>query len=436
MKIKKLLYKSALTLTITSFLSYIAWYIRDKLLMYNYWASSIMDIYNASFIIWDIVLWIFVLWALQAAFIPIYKKKYSVDSEKWLIYFRKILTYLSTAIIIFWIIIAIILPYIVDFLVPWFSAENKELYINSSRLMLFSSLLFTFSNTYWNVILSWKLFLFYWLSPILYNIWIIIWLYFFAPTLWIYGIVLWTVLWAFFHFLIRFIPAYRKGYTFKLDYKFDSDIKDTLRLMRPKVLQIWAWQFLLLWFIRLTSTLSEWSTTIYSLARNFQSLPVSLIWIAISTAAFISLCNLRNEKSFNKYIKLLKEKTLLLFSLTALSAITLYFISFLVIDILFWWWNFTDAMVLQTSIILSLYCISIPFESLVHLYARAHYSLENTIRPAFINISSILLIIFISNYTIWIFWLKSIPISFRIWVIFQSIILIISFYFLQRKILK
>ena len=60
---------------------------------------------------------------------------------------------------------AISLPWIVDFLVPGFDAEQKAQYILLTRMMLISPILFTISNTFGAVLISIRGFLWYGLAP-------------------------------------------------------------------------------------------------------------------------------------------------------------------------------------------------------------------------------------------------------------------------------
>ena len=70
-----------------------------------------------------------------------------------------------------------------------------------------------------------------------------------------------------------------------LDLRFSSEIRETALLMLPKMLQIGMWQIMLWWFIMLATRSGEGGVTIYNFAYNFQSVPVSLIGVAIGFGA-------------------------------------------------------------------------------------------------------------------------------------------------------
>lgn len=62
----------AAVLTLTTLLSYITGLLRDRIFAHTFGASRELDLYNASFIIPDLILNVLVSSALSAAFIPIF----------------------------------------------------------------------------------------------------------------------------------------------------------------------------------------------------------------------------------------------------------------------------------------------------------------------------------------------------------------------------
>ncbi|EKD93033.1 MAG: integral membrane protein MviN, partial [uncultured bacterium] len=286
---KNLFFHTALAITFTSGLSYMLGLIRDKSFAYTFGASSTLDVYNAAFVVPDLFLATLVNGALSAAFIPIFANLEKHHKQKALEYINQVLSFGMSILIAASVLFAIFLPYLVEFIVPGFSAAQQDQYITVTRLMLISPLLFTISNTFGNVLISTKDFLWYGLSPVFYNLGIIIGVFLFVPSFGIMGLVMGTVLGAFLHLMVRLPVVIRYGYRPKLTFKLEGELKKTATLMLPKMLQLGMWQIMLWWFIRLASHLEEGSVTIYSFARNFQSLPVSLIGVAIALAAFAKL---------------------------------------------------------------------------------------------------------------------------------------------------
>ena len=423
---------TALALTFTSGLSYIFGFLRDKIFAYKFGASSTLDIYYASFAIPDLILAFFVTSSIGVAFIPIFTKLSKKNSLRANLYIKDILFWLTTLIIICGIIVAFFMPYLASWLVPGFSAEQQELYTTFVRIMLLSPIIFSISNVFGGTLITTKDFFFYGVAPVFYNLGIIFGIFFLVPIFGLTGLAWGTVLGAFLHMLIRFL-AFIKGSRIKNSNillrkpKLSKEIKQTALLSLPKSFQILAWQVLLIWFTRLASNLGDGSITIYNIARNFQSMPVSLIGIAIALSTFSNLNHLSSRKQYSKFNNLIKKKSFLIILLTSSSALVLAGISFLLINTLFGGGAFTEEAVKATASLLAVYTISIPLESLMHLLARAHYALGNTFTPSLINIFTIILTIIISWFFIKPVGIYIIPISFIIGLLTQNALLFANY---------
>ncbi len=429
---KNLILHSALALTLTSGFSYIFGFIRDRVLIQEFGVSRELDIYYAAFVLPDILLAIFVTTCVSAVLIPMFSEKISISKNDARDYFYNVASFISSIIIVLAILIAIFLPYITKFLIKDFSESDTELYITIVRIILISPVLFAFSNFFGGVLITTKDFFFYGIAPVFYNLGIIFGVFMLVPTYGIEGVAIGTIIGAFLHFLSRAcIGFFRVGLP-KISFKWDYAIKKTFRLMFPKIFQIGAWQILLWWFIFLTSGMSEGSVTVYSVARNFQSMPVSLIGIAIAISTFSTLSHIAITKDMRKFRKVVNKKVILVIMLTTLSAIILAIMGKLLITVLFSGKLLDTNDVNRIAILLAVYTISIPLESIMHILARTHYALQKTFIPSIIHIFSISVTIMISWYfqDIGIY---IIPISFVVGILLQNMLLYISYINLTKK---
>jgi putative peptidoglycan lipid II flippase len=433
-KLQKVILHTAVALTFTSGLSYIFGFLRDKIFAYKFGASSTLDIYYASFTIPDLILAFFVTSSVGVAFIPIFTQLHQKEKLKSNLYIKDILFWLTSVITVCGIIIAIFIPHMVGWLVPGFDIAQQKLYVDFVRIMLLSPVIFSFSNVFGGVLVTTKDFFFYGIAPVFYNIGIIFGIFFLVPVLGLTGIAWGTIVGALLHMLVRFFVFNTKSKLIFQKPKFTKEIKQTIQLSLPKSLQILTWQILLIWFIRLASNLEDGSITIYNIARNFQSMPVSLIGIAIALSTFSTLNHLASKNQYSKFSQLVKKKSILIILLTSLSALILAGISFILIKTLFGGGAFTDSAVNATASLLIIYTISIPLESLMHLLARAHYALGNTLIPSAINIFTILLTIFISWFFVKSIGIYIIPISFALGLVTQNGLLFISYKLLLNKL--
>lgn len=421
--LRNMLMHTAFTLTMTSGLSYAFGLLRDKIFAYKFGASSELDVYNAAFVIPDLFLALLVTGALSAAFVPIFSRLAHHDKEKSIHYTNQILTVCLGMLAVCAALFAWGLPHLVDFLVPGFDPPQKAEYIRVTRLMLISPFLFTISNTFGNVLITTKDFLWYGLSPVLYNMGIITGILWFSPHYGVAGLVMGTILGALLHLLIRIPSMVRYGFRPRPVWTFDKELRTTFLRMLPNMIQIGVWQLSLWWFVRLASGLEEGSVTIYSFARNFQSLPVSLIGIATALAAFSELSRIAAREEYAEFRRVVKEKALMIAGYTTLAAVALALLSRPLITILLGGGKFDATAVAATASLLAVYTVAVPFESMVHLLARAHYALQSTLRPALIQISTIALAMGISAHWIDSIGLYAIPAGFASGLVLQVTLL-------------
>lgn len=134
-----------------------------------------------------------------------------------------------------------------------------------------------------------------------------------------------------------------------------------------------------LFFTSVASGLAAGSITTVNLARNFQSVPVSLIGVAFSLAAFPTLAAAYAAHDKPGLIRLIWTNLLTIGLLTGAAAIGLVAVGPIAIDLLLGGGRFDADDVARTALVLSVFAISVPFESLGHLLSRAIYATRHTL---------------------------------------------------------
>lgn len=433
--LKILIFHSSWSLTLGSGFSYFFGLLRDRIFAHTFGLSRTLDIYNAAFTIPDMILGVFVGTALSAAFVPIFLKLYDEKKSLGFTYTHQMITWGLGLMTAAGIVIMITLPNFAHLLVPGFSPEELDKYILLTRIMLISPILFTISNTYGRVLISVKEFFWFGIAPALYNIGIIFGLIFLFPIFGIAGLAMGTIIGAFLHLLNRFIPLKKKKYNFKnkIDFKFSPEIKETIKLMLPKMFQYAMWFIMLMAFTAIASELSEGSVAAYNYARNFMSLPVSLLGIAIAMAMYPTLSHDAGKGNFKKFRQDFKKNRLRSIVYTTLSAIVLAILSKFVVGLLLGGGEFKQADIDLLASVLMVYCIAIPLESLMHAYHRAYYSLKNTIIPALLHTIIIIATIVTAKTLAVDIGIYAIPVSFAGWLFIQVNILALVFPLVLKK---
>ena len=150
---------------------------------------------------------------------------------------------------------------------------------------------------------------------------------------------------------------------------------------RRTFLSLGAFQVQLLFLDRIATGFPAGAVTINAYARNFQSVLVGVVGIAVAQSVYSILSQaaaVGNAQRFRSYFR--KGIALSLF-LTISVAVALVLLA----PVAAWLVSLQGA--LQTfSVCLLIYAVSIPFESVNHLQLRAFYAFKDTLVPALFGV--------------------------------------------------
>jgi putative peptidoglycan lipid II flippase len=121
------------------------------------------------------------------------------------------------------------------------------------------------------------------------------------------------------------------------------------------------------------------SVTAVDVARNFQSVPVSLIGVAFSLAAFPAFSAADAAADRRGFVGLVVRNGLTIGALTFGAAIVIFVVGELAISVLLGGGRFDDEAVERTALVLAAFALSVPLESLSHLLSRAIYATHHTL---------------------------------------------------------
>jgi len=391
-------------ISIASLLSYAIGLFRDSILARKFDVSNLTDAYWAAFLIPDIIFNLFIAGALSAAFLPVFSDYLTKDKKE----AQKIANTMLTSATILIGILAIIAFIFTDQIFEFLSSLSSNIkggsgesfdpimlsnIINMTRILLASAILFAISNTLGNILMSYKHFVAYAISPILYNLGIILGIIFLHDQLGIYSAAVGTIIGAIMHCLIRVIDVSTTGFKYKPQLELRSKgFKQIIKLMIPKSISLIAWQINLLIYAIVGISMIEGSWAAFNFARNIQSFAVSLFGIAFATAVFPHLTQSIAENKKEKYTTHIQKTAQRILFFTIPAMIGLMLMSKIIIEIIFKGGNFNEESVKLTSIILFFFAISIPFESLVHILARGFYAIKNTVTPMLISVTGMTII--------------------------------------------
>ena len=378
---------AALLLGAASLLSRLFGLLRARIFAHQFGAGPELDMYYAAFRIPDLILAIVIMGAISSAFIPIFtaERLKNKNDDHWLLA-NNFLHVFSFLILILAIILIIIAPYLVKAIAPGFTLKAQRTTVVLTRIMLIQPIILSVSSIVAGILQSFNIFFAYSLSPLMYNLGIISGALFFVPKLGVKGLAWGVVLGAFLHLFIQLPSLKHTGYKYKFYINLrDRMMRKIVRLTVPRSLGLATTQLNLIVMTAIASGLAAGSIAIFNYANDIQYVPLGLIGIAYATAAFPTLSKNFATKDLKHFkVSLVKSISEILYLVIPMA--TLFFVLRQEItSVILETGRFGQYASLLTAASIGIFCIGIPFQSLIPLLSRAFFALHNTITPVAIN---------------------------------------------------
>jgi putative peptidoglycan lipid II flippase len=370
----------AILLSVLTFGGYLMGLVRDRTFARAFGASAELDTYNAALVLPELVFSFLVLAGLTAAFVPVFTRARLVDSGTADAFSRTVLTAATLLMIAADGILFLIAPATVEIVAPGFDAAQRELYTELFRIMCVTGIIFAASFSLGEMLVARQRFVGYGLAPLLYNGGIVLGTVILGPRIGIYGAAVGTVIGALLHLGARALDVLRTDFRMRPGLRLhDPAFREYVRLSIPKSLSQPIEPLTFLFFTSVASTLAAGSVSAVSFARNFQSVPVSLIGVAFAVAAFPIMSAAAAGRDRPGYLRVVLTNLATITLLTVLAGIALAVVARPAIELLLGGEAFDAEDVNVTTLLLVVFAISVPLESVTHLLARAIYATRNTI---------------------------------------------------------
>ncbi len=388
------LHEAAYLLAFFAFVSQILGLVRDKLLAYSFGASSTLDIYYAAFRIPDLIFVSIASIVSASVLVPFFLEKLQKDSDKGKRFIDNLFSAFFLVIIIVSAITFFIIPWLIKILLPGFmdSPFLSELII-TTRILLLSPIFLGLSNFLSSITQMHKRFLIYALSPIIYNFGIIIGILFLYPLFGLYGLAWGVVIGAFLHMAIQIPFIINKGSfpRFKFFIEWKSIMKIVL-ISLPRTLTLSANQLASFFLIALASLMSGGSISIFNLAFNLQSVPLSIIGVSYSSAVFPTLSKFFVENNRKQFLEKMIDSARHIIFWSVPIMVLFIVLRAQIVRTIYGAGQFDWADTRLTAATLAIFIVSVIGQSLILLFVRAYYAEGRTKKPLIINIISGLVI--------------------------------------------
>lgn len=390
---KRIIISGAVMIGVTSIISRLLGVYRERLFASLFGASSQLDAYIAAFRIPDTIFNLIVVGAVSSAFIPLFTE-YLVKKNPSLAFrlANNLQTVLVLGLIGVGVIIYFIAPYLMPILGPGMDEATRQLTLNLTRLMLLSPVFFGISNIASGILNSYKKFFVYSLTPIVYNIGIIVGTVLLVPYWGIYGVAVGVIAGSLFHWVIQVPGIIKLGFRYRwlIDLK-DRALLQVLKLMAPRTLGLAVYQLNIFVNISVATLVSVGAVSIYNYANNIQSLLYGVIGVSLSTTAFPILAAAASSQDRQEYTSTLSRTIRQILFLIIPTSILMLVLRAQIVRLFLGTGQFDWEATVLTASTLGYFVIGLFAQSLVPLLAKAFYAMQNTWIPVVVSVVSVAL---------------------------------------------
>lgn len=383
-------------LVITALASNVLGLVRNTVVARNIPLAAQDDFWTA-FVIPDTVFNVLIFGAIGAAFIPLFRGLLVTDKkdDAWELA-GSFLARMSLLIVSLAILLFIFMPAVVHLLFAKVTGADSVLVISLSRILLIQTILMGWSYIVGGILNAKKRFLAYSLSPLFYNMAIIVGA-FIAPR---FGgdqaitVLIWSVVvGALLHLLIQIPSLLAVGWRFRyLNFRPNEYFREIVTLMTPRSIALGITSINAVVFTAIArNLLAPGSLSIYRLVEAFQTAPIAIFANAIAVAFFPTLTEHASKENWTEFGAALERG--LRFTLFTLIPSTVIFIVLRAQIIRLYIGlgpNISWPETISAIQAFGWFSIGIVPAGLVSIFARGFYAVKNTILPMLIAIFTLI----------------------------------------------
>lgn len=383
------LHEAAFLLGCFALLSQLLALVRDKLLAATFGAGHTLDLYYAAFRVPDFLFVTIGSLVSLSVLIPFLVQKYQEGQNQTRVFIDSIFTLFFLGIVGISFVVYLLSPWLTHTLFPGFSAAAQDTVSLLTRVLLLSPIILGVSNLFGSLAQSKNRFFVYAVSPLLYNVGIIFGVVFMFPHFGISGLVWGVVLGACLHLIIQ-VPtvSYIKllpRITLKPDF---SSVRKVTLLSFPRTITLSVSHIAIFFLLSLASFMAQGSISIFNLAFNLQSVPLSIFGVSYSMAAFPALSRMYTKGDTKGFLDQFVTSAQHIIFWTVPSTVLFIVLRAHIVRIVLGAGQFDWTDTRLTAAVLALFAVSLVFQALILLFVRALYAMGATGKPFSITIFS------------------------------------------------
>ncbi len=380
--------------------------VRDRLFAGQVGAGQELDLYYMAFKIPDFLYVSIATLASLTVLLPELTKHYGSGDDTGHIQAKQFVNQVFTALMLVLslcsVVLFILMPILVPWLAPGFDTASQTQLVWLSRLMLLQPILIGVSNMFGSITQLFRKFWITSLSPVLYNIGVILGIVLFYPVYGMYGLVYGVIIGAVLHMGIQLPFLFHK----KMVPKFTTTIQwkqmyNLARISLPRTLGLSVNNITTLIIVSFTSLLGAGAVSLFTLANNIFNVPINIIGNSLGTVSFPTLVTLFQSGDYVTSRSIMKNIIRNIILVSILAVIFVYFCKHIIIGLLLGSGNFTLEHFQTIAMMLMVFMVGLASQSSVAVLVRGWYAMGETKIPLYINLVSqisIISIVIISFY--------------------------------------
>lgn len=371
--------------------------LRDRIFAHVFGASTTLDLYYAAFRIPDLVFALIASLVSAYVLIPRIARRDGEDSKRLLSHASSFLLIGGGALSV---VLAIFMPELLALFFPDFAQVPG--FVELARLLLLQPMLLGLSGIFTSVTQVERRFVLFALSPLVYNLGIILGTFFLYPSMGLIGIGIGVVLGALAHVCIH-IPVLAgakllPGLVVPDATLIWSIMKDSV----PRSLALSFGAFTTLALTALAAQTGSGGVSVFTLAGNLAAVPLALIGASYATAAFPVLSEEAENKRTDAFKATLSAagRHLIFWSVTA-ALLTIVLRAHLV-RVIYGTGAFDWDATRLTAALLGVLIIGLVAQGLVLLASRAFYAAKRSWNPLIIQAAGLLVSVGSAYLFLWL----------------------------------
>ena len=381
------LHEAAYLLAFFSIISQLFALVRDRLLASSFGTGLELDIYYASFKLPDLMFVLISTLVSVSVLVPHFVKLLE-DKKELKKVVDSIFTILSLLSVVILVIAFFLTPKFLGWIVPSLldSTFGNELII-ITRIMLIQPILLSLSSFMGSLVQAYKKFTIYAFSPILYNLGIIFGITVLYPMYGLSGLAYGVIIGALLHLFLQVPFIFEESIYPKLTLKLKfNKVWYIVSNSFPRTASMLASQAILIYMTFLASTMIYGSLSTFNLSYNLQSVPLAIIGVSYSLAAFPSLSKFWYKKEYDKFFESINKalRHIIFWSLPVMAMFIV--LRAQIVRVILGSGNFDWEATRLVAASLAIFTLSIFAQSISILFLRAYYSKGKTLKPFLITL--------------------------------------------------